>query len=165
MFDKERYHLRIEENLCVVCGEDSPLENRRKCATCTEKNAVWRKSCSAASKAKMKAAVGRYQQRHHRYILDKQKERNAKLRLSILEHYGGRCACCGEDDEVFLVIDHINNDGGQQRRKIFGRTRTNTAEFYYWIRRNNYPDDLQILCWNCNAAKAFRGMCPHKCLI
>ena len=34
---------------------------------------------------------------------------------------------------------------------------------YEWIKRNNYPDGFQVLCWNCNSGKgANGGICPHE---
>jgi hypothetical protein len=33
-----------------------------------------------------------------------------------------------------------------------------------WIKKNNYPERLQILCFNCNMAKAHNGYCPHSML-
>lgn len=86
--------------------------------------------------------------------------RNKKLKLDAFEHYGGcRCVCCGVTDEVFLALDHVDNDGAKHRKQI-GTGNT----FYGWLRRMNYPKDLnlQVLCHNCNIAKEIDGVCPHK---
>ena len=78
---------------------------------------------------------------------------NKRIRCEALAHYGGRCACCGEDREIFLCIDHIAGDGGQQNkelRKALART----------LMVAGWPDGYQILCFNCNVAKG-RGLeCP-----
>jgi hypothetical protein len=37
----------------------------------------------------------------------------------------------------------------------------NPPRFYRWLITNNFPDDFQILCHNCNYAKSHGG-CPHK---
>jgi hypothetical protein len=89
----------------------------------------------------------------------KDRERRRKRRLHVLRHYGNRCACCGEDAYEFLAIDHINNDGGTFRAAHGNKL---GDKMYIWIIRNNYPTDLQLLCHNCNLAKAFYGICPHK---
>lgn len=35
--------------------------------------------------------------------------------------------------------------------------------FYRWLKNNGFPKkDFQLLCFNCNCAKGFFGMCPHK---
>lgn len=70
--------------------------------------------------------------------------------------YGGKCNCCGEDKRYFLCLDHINNDGAEHRKGL-GST------IALWAKRNNYPSSLQILCYNCNNAKARNeGVCPCK---
>ena len=83
----------------------------------------------------------------------------------IFNHYGS-CRCCGENNIYFLTIDHINNDGAEHSRKIYplNNKRVSGIAFYRWIIRNNFPDNLQSLCWNCNAGKQYSGLgiCPHK---
>jgi len=79
-----------------------------------------------------------------------------RLRNEILDHYGKKCACCGETTIEFLAIDHINGGGNAHRRKI-GRT-----NLYTWLKANNYPDGFQTLCHNCNMSKGFYGYCPHN---
>ena len=81
---------------------------------------------------------------------------NIARRDIVLKHYGNKCNCCGENKKEFLAIDHINNDGYLQRKKFKFNNR------YNWIIKNKFPKDLQILCHNCNLAKAFYGKCPHK---
>ena len=87
------------------------------------------------------------------------KKYNQKLRLEVLIHYGGnppKCACCGESHIEFLTIDHIHG-GGRKHSKITGLG----TSFYKWLRKNNFPDGFQVLCWNCNCAKGHYGYCPH----
>lgn len=75
-------------------------------------------------------------------------------RLSVINHYGSKCQCCGEGTFEFLDIDHVNNNG-KQHRLITGQ------HFCKWVMTNKFPDDLQILCSNCNHGKAKFGICPH----
>lgn len=94
---------------------------------------------------------------HRRYA----RERNKRLRAEAIAHYGGRCTCCGEEEPAFLVLDHINNDGAQQRRDLTGqRDGGGSTRMYAKYRSMGWPDDLQLLCANCNMAKAHGG-CPH----
>ena len=88
----------------------------------------------------------------------KDRETRKKLRMDIINHYGNKCVCCGESHEEFLTMDHVNNNGAEHRREI-GRTSSCT---YRWIKKNNYPNSFQILCWNCNESKHHRGYCPHN---
>lgn len=81
-----------------------------------------------------------------------------------LAAYGGeqpKCACCGENEVKFLCIDHINGGGGKHRKEIKGKGLTT----YIWLKKNGYPNGFQVLCHNCNMAKGFYGLCPHKELI
>ena len=91
----------------------------------------------------------------------KKKYRN-KIKEIVLNHYGHKCDCCGEDRTEFLILSHIDNDGAKQRKDLFG-TNTGGRTFYRWLIKNNFPNDirLQILCWNCNSAMALYGYCPH----
>ncbi len=94
----------------------------------------------------------------------KQKEYRQKNRLTVLNYYSfgkNECACCGEKTIQFLVIDHINNDGAKHRKELAGGTNRG-GNVYPWLIKNNFPEGFQVLCWNCNSAKSFYGMCPHK---
>lgn len=82
-------------------------------------------------------------------------------KLKLIERYGGRCVCCGEDNIYFLQLDHINNNGAEERRSI-DRGSSGGHKFYEYLRKNNYPDGYQILCANCNQAKAYFGICSHQ---
>lgn len=80
-----------------------------------------------------------------------------ELKLDALNAYGGACACCGETRCEFLCIDHINGGGRQHREAVSGGW-----PFYLWLRRQNYPKEYRVLCWNCNAAYGLFGYCPHN---
>lgn len=81
-----------------------------------------------------------------------------KARHEALMAYGGKCACCGLDNEPFLSIDHINNDGAEHRKITGGAG----YHIYVWLRVNKYPPGFQVLCYNCNLAKQHYGICPHQ---
>jgi hypothetical protein len=74
------------------------------------------------------------------------RKRNSELRERVVGAYGGKCACCGESNPMFLTLDHVNNDGGKMRREVH----TSSSNFYLWAIRNGYPKTLQCLCMNCN---------------
>ncbi len=79
-------------------------------------------------------------------------------RTRILLYYSNnnpQCSCCGEKEDKFLCLDHINGGGHQHRKNIKNR-------IYEWIIKNDFPKGFQILCHNCNMAKGFYGECPHK---
>jgi hypothetical protein len=84
------------------------------------------------------------------------KKRVAKIRrlrnkLEMIEAYGGECSRCGEDHPLFLVLDHINNNGHLERVG-------NGDDFIQYLHSLGYPGrgtQLQLLCHNCNAEKEY----------
>ena len=62
------------------------------------------------------------------------------------------CMCCGEDDPIYLQIDHVNNDGYLERQ-----TRYRTGNILTVKRYLESPEKFQLLCANCNHAKHKNG--------
>jgi hypothetical protein len=80
------------------------------------------------------------------------------LKDKVLAGYGAFCACCGESERAFLTFDHKNGNGAEHRRKVGGG-----YTFYLWLVDNDYPDSIQVLCFNCNSGKHNNGgVCPHE---
>lgn len=163
--------------LCKVCGEELPVEDfyadksckdglQSKCKGCAKKDTnKWRKANREKylAQARKRDTQLRKEKRTwaHRFP-EKERERQIKqhqrLRQEVLAAYGGPvCACCGETEEVFLTIDHIDG-GGRQHRLQSGVK----GDFYAWLKRNGFPSGFQVLCWNCNHAKHVLGQCPHQ---
>jgi len=97
-----------------------------------------------------------YQQRNkyrdkHRRARDALVYRH-RVRAAVFSAYGDACVCCGESDNCFLTIDHINGNGSKHRREL----RMRGVRFYVWLWKQGCPkDNYQILCHNCNNAKHF----------
>ena len=77
-----------------------------------------------------------------------------RRRIQVLKAYGGetpKCSNCSVTEIRVLELDHINNDGSQERKSV-GKL---GAGFYGYLIKNNYPnkDRYQILCKNCNYLK------------
>ena len=94
--------------------------------------------------------------------LEKERQREGKVNKKrkdlVRAHYGNKCTCCGETEQAFLTLDHSNDDGSKRRLVEGSGTR-----LYKWIIRNNFPPDLQILCFNCNLGRYINGgVCPHQ---
>jgi hypothetical protein len=91
------------------------------------------------------------------------------LKIEVFEHYcGGKphCQCLGCPCDViaFLQVDHKNGDG---KNHVVNGHRMSGAELWSWIKRNNYPENFQILCGNCNNSKRDYAACklygtPHR---
>ncbi len=92
--------------------------------------------------------------------LELSKRYNKKLKLDVLNAYSNRkleCKCCGESQIEFLTLDHLLNNGASDRR-----LRGGSKSVYVYLRLNNFPSGYQVLCYNCNCAKAYYKKCPHK---
>jgi len=110
------------------------------------------------NKEKFKIAHAKWYFKNKEKINERNNKNNQKRRKIALEYYGGnppKCACCGEKEIKFLSIDHINGGGNQQRKN-------GICNLANWLIKNNFPKGFQVLCYNCNMAKAFFINCPHK---
>lgn len=87
-----------------------------------------------------------------------QKTHLFKLKIHIINEYGGKCICCGENNPLFLTIDHINNNGAEERKS----KKYNQDKFYNLLISNNFPNQYRLLCYNCNLCLGFYGKCYHQ---
>jgi hypothetical protein len=85
---------------------------------------------------------------------------NRKRKQSCIDKLGGKCAECGETDVDVLEVDHVNNDGAEKRR--IGDDASIVCKVHSGKRDAN---GLQILCSNCNAAKAYWAIKEKTSLI
>lgn len=79
-----------------------------------------------------------------------------RLKMAILSHYSPNkvcCSSCGFNDVRALQLDHINNNGAEERVRLFGNRTCAGTTFYRWVRRNNFPEGYAVLCANCNIIK------------
>ena len=104
----------------------------------------------------------RYNAKNRDSIAARRRAWQQKLRDQVFAAYGGyRCSCCGETQPSMLTLDHVNNDGGEHRKREPAMRWA--KHLYAWIIAQGFPKDLQVLCYNCNISK-FRcgGTCAHK---
>ena len=133
--------------LCGDCGKPKD-EKFSKCQMCLVRH-----------REKAKRYNKRYTTRY--YNKERNRQDHLKLKLLVLSKYGTVCQCCGEDQYQFLSIDHIDGNGAEHRRQIFGNPRGGGG-WYRWLRRNGFPPGYRVLCLNCNFAYGFYKVCPHK---
>lgn len=137
---------------------------RSQCKDCRNAAATqWKKQDKEQRRAnerkryrRLQEAGQTWRQRHIEEDNAQRRQYRAGLRQDAFAAYGGSvCACCGETEDVFLTIDHINVGGAQHRKKI-------NRDIWGWLKQNGYPPGFQILCFNCNYAKHALGVCPHQ---
>lgn len=75
-----------------------------------------------------------------------------RVRLKTLEHikYPAVCERCGESNFLVLTIDHINNDGQEERKK---HSTIQTWRRILKMKKNDARKRYQVLCRNCNWLK------------
>lgn len=133
--------------VCTNCNVEKPLTDfrRRKHKDIPKKpsdSQMYRNTCRVCEAEPRRIEKQIYRQ---------------KLKNDILSEYGSKCVCCGETTTEFLTLDHVFG-GGNMHRKSGGH-----RGVYVDVRRQGYPADYQILCWNCNCGRAVnKGVCPHK---
>lgn len=135
--------------LCLHCGSNKARWGKTTCSDCADNESARRKQRYLANPDATRERMRR-QQFSARW----------RARAAVLAHYGAYCACCGETEEAFLSLDHINGDGAKDRRKI-GKA---GHAWYLYLVKTGFPTDIQVLCYNCNLAKGFRGVCPHDAM-
>ena len=83
--------------------------------------------------------------------------------MCVLDKYGGCCVCCSESEKIFLTIVHINDDGGKERRELYGIKDGSAYQWYLKLKREDKREDLRVLCFNCNCGRRINGgVCPHE---
>lgn len=121
----EKFKLRKEAGRCLNCGS---LEKVCKnfCDNCLQRR-LWQ-----------------------------QRQRRLEARRAVYDHYSGgrnRCACCNQQGELFLSIDHIIPVKESKVKRMS----------YEQIVKAGFPPGLQILCMNCNVGRQRNGgICPHE---
>ena len=152
MGTKETYWKRKNAGLCIVCSDGSKATHGVWCAYHHKNYWKWKRSLSAE----------KVEENRQKNLVASRKW-NLDLKIEVLGHYGGICKCCKETDIRFLTIDHIHGGGGAQRKEIFKYKGAGSSAFYLWLKRNDYPEGYQVLCWNCNSGRHYNGgICPHK---
>lgn len=125
----------------------------KDCRKCKDKlnNDNWLPSCQKRNKYICSQCVKndnnkRYQKRKGLY-LDSSRKVRINIKQQVFEYYGGCCKVCNEKNFNKLSLDHINGNGRQHRKEVLG-TDSGSA-FYKWVLKNK-PDNIRILCFNCN---------------
>lgn len=156
-----------------------PKKNLVSCILCEREYAPWHslqkvcKDCRKAYKKETKRLWGikrrsdpvKYKEMREKLRIWKSKDKPRELayrkknriknRSIVYAHYGDSCTCCGENKFEFLSIDHINGGGSKHRKELGGYVP------HTWIIKNNFPDNLRLLCMNCNCSLGRYGYCPH----
>jgi len=139
---------------CYKCGVELTDENWRPsrrgkeniCKYCERKR-------EAARRARNREKIREYHRQWRAKHRDKVKtySRIATLRMiyEVMSHYCGgepKCMRCGFADFRALTFHHVNGGGCEHRRQPGLKSQYSFAK---WLKENNYPPDIEVLCMNC----------------
>lgn len=139
---------RNTDRTCKTCELAKPIDRFKSPSLCLE--------CFTIENRKRTA---KYYAQNREARMATMRAKYAVHKELVFNHYGAKCACCGESEPLFLAIDHVENDGHLHRKKNGKSTHNN---IYGWLVRNGFPLGFQTLCMNCNHGKHRNGgVCPH----
>jgi hypothetical protein len=82
------------------------------------------------------------------------RQSNQRVKLKAFDLFGSKCQRCGFEDSRALQIDHINGNGGLERKNGLRVGRM----LYGAIVRGEEPlEKYQLLCANCNWIKRWEN--------
>jgi hypothetical protein len=135
--------VEVKTKVCIKCGEEKLK---------TTDFFYWRNDTKKFRNVCIKCVKDYQKQsriKNFKHRKEYDKNLNDNLKLEVISYYGGRCAVCGEATLAFLTIDHINNDGAEERREDgFCGNR-----FYRKLKKEDFPIGFQVLCFNHNFQK------------
>lgn len=121
-------------------------KNSKICKSChNEANKDWRKSNREKVNQYALDAYYRNPKKHHKAV----NKARVRLRHEMIQRYGKCCSNCGINDVDVLDIDHIENNGAEDRKNnLYG------YNLYRKLKKQGWPkDNFQLLCKNCNWKK------------
>ena len=139
---------------CCKCKQDLPISEFYKHRKYADGLQLYCKKCNnEVNKKSYRKHIAARRKAHRVHY--------AGLRQGVLRAYGNECACCGEAQELFLSIDHIDGGGAQHRKEI--SKGQGGRRLYEWLKAEGYPSGFQTLCRNCNWGKSLNNnTCPHQ---
>ena len=138
---------------CQNCGQ--PVGEKRAKGLCQK---CYRKKYKKENLERSRELQRNYYHRNPKKFLDRIKARWAIRKEEAIIQMGGKCACCGETERMFLCLDHIKGGGRRDHQKPGG----SHGVWKRAIKEGLPKDRYRLLCWNCNAALGLYGHCIHS---
>lgn len=130
-----------------------------KSKTCRVCNDLLTDTNWSTSRQKRKTNICRlceHRQNQARYIrkqdfyLSNMNNTRVDVRASVIEYYGSKCSLCNESNPKLMSLDHLDGNGRAHRKEVLGTD--SGSQFYKWVAKNK-PDNLRLLCFNCNCQR------------
>jgi len=123
---KRKARERYKKNRARILNQKNERYTRERDNILTRRRKAWKEN----------SEIKKNHDKYHRQLKNK-----------CYEILGGKCVRCGEANHDLLSIDHINEDGAQERKSLtLVKLRSNIVN---GVNRENY----QLLCFNCNLKK------------
>ena len=113
--------------------------------------AAWYKRNLAKARKQKRENMRRYRNENPQKHREQSRLSKRKLKCQVFGIYGTACKCCGFSDIRALTLDHVFNNGSDERKAIGERgvyRRSLLAE---------YRSEYQILCMNCQFIKRVKA--------
>ncbi len=136
---------------CYKCGNPAIRYacNRKSGVLCTKCRSEYASTRYSRQKEKIIERADRWNRVNAKRRNEGERARYARDKAASISAYGGKCKLCGESHQIFLVIDHVD-DNGAADRLIW---KNKVADIHKWLKLNDYPQSYQLLCGSCNLKK------------
>jgi hypothetical protein len=139
---------RIDVGLCKYCGKNPPDSSGKKGH---RPGAPPSNVCAPCKKKRFET----YRNRPYNSA-ECHRDYRVLVKRTVFEKYGNKCAICSEHRWECLTIDHVNQDGKQDR---LANPRSG-AQWFMQLKREPRRQDLRVLCMSCNWSIAQWGYSP-----
>ena len=154
-------HQREADGLCCWCKSCKSRKDKEYQEKNKEKIKIKKHESYVENSEKIKERVAKYRKENIDKVAAWDKISSNKIKEEIMLHYCNgdiKCKNCLENDIRLLTIDHIEGNGNDHRKKTkcgCGQT------MCFWLKKNNFPEGFQILCWDCQWKKRHQEMQPE----
>lgn len=138
-------------------------DNEKRCPTCKvikplisfDKNRYQIKGVQPYCKSCRRPYARAYYLKRKDYINKRNSKYRIFMRFQLIQKLGGKCIECGNNNPFHLQLDHVLNDGADERRE-YKATGTNRKMLLDYLKGKKDISNLQVLCANCNYEKSLK---------
>ena len=107
------------------------------------RQAAWYARNIDEARRKKRENMKRYRSENPEKYREQSRRAKYRLREKLAEVFGRLCVICGFSDTRALTLDHILNNGAEERREIGERG------VYYRALKPKHQHEYRVLCMNC----------------
>jgi len=103
----------------------------------------WYEANKEKARKQKRENMRRYRAENPEKYREQTKASKERLRVKLFDMYGHKCSLCGFTDKRALTLDHIKNNGAEERESLGAR-----GPWYRAVKKYR-PEEYRILCMNC----------------